>query len=271
LTRVAVVVGASSGLGRAVALEFASRGYALVLVALADPSLDAVGAECRRVGGAVVVAPADVRDAQAMGSVAALAVEQHGAIDVWVQLAATATFGAFLDVPVEDFRRILDVNVMGYVHGARAALGVFGRQHRGVLVNVGSIVGELPVPALSPYVTSKFAVSGLGKALRADFRDEHHIHVCTVLPGAMDTPLWQTAQRIGGAQPKPPAPRYRVERVARAVVRCAERPRPEVSVGAAVKLLRIVHRLFPSLVEPVLTRYLARVMFGSTAQAGTHR
>jgi short-subunit dehydrogenase len=259
---VVVVIGASSGLGRAVAHQFAAPGTGVVLVARTRAELDGVAEECRARGAAVLVAPADATDAGAIDSVAEQAVAQFDHIDVWVHLAAVAEFAPFDEVPAADFARVIDVNVMGYVHGARAALSVFRTQGRGVLVNIASIVSVVPAPALASYVTSKFAVLGLGKALRADTRDLPHVHVCTVMPGAMDTPLWEsTGVGTSRLQPRPPAPLYSVDRVARVVVRCAERPKAELAVGGAVKTLRIVHRLAPQLVETVLVRYLAWAMY----------
>jgi short-subunit dehydrogenase len=258
--RVAVVVGASSGLGRAVALEFASRGTTLVLAAKDDDDLDSVGDECRGRGAQVIVVAVDVSDYRGVEHVASEAVATFGRIDVWVHLAAIAAFVPFHEVQLHDFRRVIDVNVMGYVHGARAALTVFRRQGRGVLVNVASIVSEVPAPSLTSYVTSKFAVLGFSKALRADLRGQRRIRVCTVLPGAMDTPMWRGTAN-GGQGAKPPAPLYSLERVARAVVRCAEHPRAEIAVGAAVKTLRVTHRVFPRATEWLLVRHLARVMF----------
>ena len=256
-----MVIGASSGLGRAVALQLAARGDALVLAAIPSGRLDEVGDACRARGATVVVEPLDVTDAAAVDDLARRAVAQLGRIDAWVHLAATAMFSPFDETPIDDFRGVIDVNVMGYVHGAHAALEVFRRQQRGVLVNVASIVSEVPAPALASYVTSKFAVLGFGKALRADLRGTRGVHVCTVLPGAMDTPLWQRGPNRTGREPRPPAPVYDVERVAHAVVHCIERPRGEVAVGGAVKALRIVHRLAPRVTEWFLVRYLARAMY----------
>jgi short-subunit dehydrogenase len=263
VTRVAVVVGASSGLGREVARQFAAPGDAVVLVARSRAELDGIADECRSRGAAVLVVPLDVVDAAAVDALGVQAVAEFGHVDVWVHLAAVAVFAPFEAMSADDFARVIDVNVMGYVHGARAALSVFRRQRRGVLVNVASIVSVVPAPALASYVTSKFAVLGLGKALRADTRDLPDVHVCTVLPGAMGTPLWSSAGDTSRRQPAPPPPVYSVERVARAVVRCAEHPRAEVAVGGAVKALRIVHRIAPLSVEAVLLRYLDWVMYGS--------
>jgi short-subunit dehydrogenase len=256
-----VVVGASSGLGEAVALRLAARGDALVLAAIASDRLNDVGAECRSRGASVVVEPLDVTDADAVDDLARRAVAEFGRIDAWVHLAATAMFGRFDETPVDDFRRVIDVNVMGYVHGAHAAIEVFRRQGHGVLVNVASIVSEVPAPALASYVTSKFAELGFGKALRADLRDTPGVRVCTVMPGAMDTPLWSRGPNRTGREPRPPAPVYDVGRVARAIVHRIDRPKPEVAVGGAVNGLRFAHRLAPRVSEWLLVRHLARVMY----------
>jgi short-subunit dehydrogenase len=255
------VVGASSGLGEAVALRLAARGDALVLAAIPSDRLTEVGAECRARGAMVVVEPVDVTDAAAVYDLAQRACAEFGHLDAWVHLAATAIFGPFDATPVDEFQRVIDVNVMGYVHGAHAAIDVFRRQGHGVLVNVASIVSEVPAPALASYVTSKFAVLGFGKALRADLRDVPGVRVCTVLPGAMDTPLWHRGPNRTGRAPRPPAPVYDVERVARAIVHRVDRPKPEVAVGVAVNALRLVHRLAPRVSEWALVRYLARVMY----------
>jgi NAD(P)-dependent dehydrogenase (short-subunit alcohol dehydrogenase family) len=233
-----------------------------VLAAPDERELAAVGEECRALGASALVVPLDSTDADAVEALARRAVAAYGRVDAWVHLAAIATFAPFGTEPIADFQRVIDVNVMGYVHGARAALDVFRTQGSGVLVNVGSILSEVPAPALSAYVTSKFAVLGLGKVLRADLRRDRHIHVCTIMPGAMDTPLWRSDAKYVGTAPTAPAPRYSVERVARVVVRRSDHPRPEVAVGATVKALRVVHRLFPRVTEWALVRHLARVMYG---------
>ena len=120
---VVVITGASSGIGRATALEFARRGARVVLAARREQPLLEVASQCATVGGEALVVPTDVTDEAAVQELARRAVERFGRLDVWVNNAAVTSFGLFEDTPQDVFRRIIDTNLFGYVHGARAALG----------------------------------------------------------------------------------------------------------------------------------------------------
>jgi NAD(P)-dependent dehydrogenase (short-subunit alcohol dehydrogenase family) len=130
---VIVVTGASSGIGRATALRCASAGAAVVLAARRAEALDEVARKCEAAGAEALAVPTDVTDAGAVQALARRAVERFGRLDVWVNCAALTAFAPFQEIPLEDFRRILDVNVMGYVHGARAALPYLRDRGRGRL------------------------------------------------------------------------------------------------------------------------------------------
>jgi len=170
---VIVVTGASSGIGRATALLLAEQGAHTVLVARRAAELDAVAAECdRRAGfaGSALPVAADVTDSAAVEDVAARAVERFGRIDGWVNSAGVTGFGALLDVPLSDIERILRVNVMGTVHGARAALPRMIEQGSGVLVNLSSLLGVVAPPLAGHYAMTKSAVRSLGGSLREELR-----------------------------------------------------------------------------------------------------
>src|SRR5690348_10382554 len=157
---VVVVTGASSGIGRAAALLLAEKGAHTVLVARRAAELDAVAAECdRRAGfaGSALGVPADVTDCAAVDRVAARAVERFGRIDGWVNSAGVTGFGPLLDVPLSDVEQIFRVNVMGTVHGARAALPRMVEQGHGVLVNLSSLLGAVAPPLAAPYAMTKSA------------------------------------------------------------------------------------------------------------------
>lgn len=146
-------------------------------------------------------------DAKAVEDLARRAVEEFGRIDVWVNNAAVNAFGRLEDVPLEDFRRVLDVNVMGYVHGARAALPVMRAQGRGKLVNISSIVGAVAQPYSHPYSMSKHAVQGFGSSLRQQFPRHEQPDVPPVprhrLPTPGDNHLVPALPRVSPGQPVP--------------------------------------------------------------------
>jgi short-subunit dehydrogenase len=257
---VVVVTGASSGIGRATALAFAAKGSSLVLAARRETALEQVATECEARGGRALAVPTDVSDPVAVMELAARAMDAFGRVDVWVNNAAVTVWGPFQETPLEDFRRVLDVDVMGYVHGARAALPIMREQGRGVLVNVASVVGVVPQPYAHAYTMAKFAVRGLSGSLRQELRLERApgVKVCTVLPATIDTPLFQHGANYTGRAVRAMPPVYAPERVARAIVRLVRRPRREVIVGPAGRGLWLQSKVTPGLVERLMADHVDR-------------
>ncbi len=256
-----VITGASSGIGRATAIEFAARGARLVLAARGREGLEQTAAGCRRFGARVLVVPTDVTVQQQVEALAEQAVSEFGCIDTWVSNAAVVAFGRFVDAPVEAFRRVIDTNLLGLVYGARAALRQFQRQGEGVLIEVASVLGTEGVPYLGSYVASKEACIGLTACLRAEFQGTN-IEICTVLPASVDTPIWQHGANYTGRAVQPIKPVYDPEQVARAIVGCAERPTRIKYVGCAGPLVTFGHKLSPTLYEELAKPITDRALFG---------
>jgi short-subunit dehydrogenase len=252
---VVVITGASSGIGRATALALARAGARPVLVARRAAELDAVAAECGRHGVEALAVPADVTDPDAVEEVARRAVERFGRIDGWVNCAAVMMFGALLDVPLADVRRVLEVNVLGYVHGARAALPRMTAQRHGVLVNVSSLLGQVALPYGAAYSMSKSAIRAMAAAVREELRLDgvRGVAVTTVLVPAIDTPIYRVAANHSGRTPHPPPPVYSAERVAATILRQLRTPRLEVVAGGPLaKALTHGHPIAPILIERLL-------------------
>lgn len=258
---VTVITGASSGIGRATALIFAKQGGTVLLVARREAALEALALECEAAGGHALALPADVTDPGALERVARQAVESCGRIDVWVNNAAVTLFGRFEETPLRDFRRVLETNLLGYVHGARAVLPWFREQGRGILINIASGVAKMPQPFTSAYVISKYGIVALSDCLRQELVDVPGIRVVTVLPGATNTPLFQQGANYMGWAARPLGPVADPERVARAILSAALAPEREVVIGAGVRAGIALERLAPALRDRWAARWVEQGHF----------
>jgi short-subunit dehydrogenase len=263
-----VITGADSGIGRATALRFAKKGARVVLASRDAPALEDLAAECRRRGAKALAVQTDVADPEAVEELCESAVGNFGRVDVWVNNAGTGVFGPFLDTPLEDIQRVVDVDLMGVVHGARAALEQMRAQSEGVLINVASVAGIIPQPYTSAYSMSKAAVRALGVSLRSELTlaGAKDIHVVTVSPGAVDTPFFDHVANYTGQDTQPIPPTYRPEKIAAAIVDMARSPQRELTVGLIPKAMVVQHKLFPRAVERQMATLTHRKHL-NTAQA----
>lgn len=242
---VVVVVGASSGIGRAAALRFASKGYRVVLASRDGITLAKLAEQTRARGAETVVIPTDISDPVQVDRLVAGTLEAFGRIDVWVSAASLFSYGRFEDVPPEVFRKIIDTNLMGVVSSVRAVLPVFRQQRGGKFVLVGSLYSKVTAPYTSAYVTSKHGLLGFAEVIRPEL--PRSVSLSLILPATIDTPIYQHGANYTGKEVHALPPAVSPHRVARAITKAAKHPRRQVVVGQIQRLTIPLQLLMPTL------------------------
>lgn len=257
-----VITGATSGIGRATAQEFARHGARLVLAARRHEVLQDVVDECRRLGAPDALAvPTDTTNANAVHQLARAAVRfGQGRLDVWVNNAGSGAIGQFDATPLEAHEQVIRLNLLGYLYGAYAALPYFRRQGRGTLINVVSLGAWVPEPYTVAYSASKFGLRGMMDTLRVELTETPGIQVCDVHPAYIDTPGFQHGANFTGRVIKPAPPVFPPQQVAEAVVRLVHQPRPHTMVGWTAPVFRWLYALAPGLTRRTSMRLFRRYL-----------
>jgi short-subunit dehydrogenase len=229
---VVVITGASAGVGRATAREFARRGASIGLLARGRDGLEAARRECEELGGRGLVLSADVADADAVERSAARVEEVFGSIDVWVNNAMVAVFSPVIEMTPAEYKRVTEVTYLGYVHGTLSALRRMLPRDRGTIVQVGSALAYRGIPLQSAYCAAKHAIQGFNDSLRAELiHQKSHVKVTSVHLPAINTPqhAWAKSRMPRKAQPVPPI--YQPELAAQAIYHAAHHYRREWHIG----------------------------------------
>ena len=254
--QVVVVVGASSGIGRETALRFAQRGAKVVVSARSEPGLTSLVDEIRRGGGEAMAVAADVAEFDQVKGVADRAVATYGRLDTWVHLAAVALYAPFEQTTPEEFKRVVEINLLGQVYGAMAALPHLKQQGGGALIHISSVEARRAFPLHTAYASAKHGIDGFLEALRVELRHEGlPITVTQILPGSINTPLFDKARTKLGVKPMPPPPLYQPNTVADLILYAAEHPRREYIAGGGGQAMLLTQRLSPRLMDALTTRF----------------
>jgi NAD(P)-dependent dehydrogenase (short-subunit alcohol dehydrogenase family) len=252
--QVVAVMGASSGIGRATALRFAEQGAAVVVAARGEPGLRSLVAEIEAGGGRATAVVADVTDPGQVAAVADRAVAEYGRLDTWVQMAGVLLVAGFDDTTPAEFARVLQVNLLGQVHGAKAALPHL-RRGGGAFISMSSMGAQRGIPLQTAYCSSKHGIDGFLEALRVELqRDGVPVSVTQIMPGTINTPLFDNARTKMGVKPVAPPPAYPARIVADAIVHAAAHPVRDLIVGGAAKTLITVEKFAPRVVDALLRK-----------------
>ena len=252
--QVIVITGASSGIGRATARLAGERGAKVVAAARSEDALRSLVEQIAAAGGEAVSVVADVGNEADVRRIAERAVERFGGFDTWVNNAGISIYGRVDEVPLEDLRRLFDTNFWGVVHGSRGAAEHL-RGRGGVIINIGSVVSDRAIPIQGMYSASKFAVKGFTDVLRMELEERGDpIYVTLIKPGSINTPFTRRAKNYMPREPNLPPPVYAPDVVARAILRCAERPERDVIVGGGGKQISSMETLAPRLTDKVMER-----------------
>ena len=231
--KIAVITGASAGIGRACAREFARHGCKVALIARGREGLQAAAQEIEALGGSALIVPADVADGEQVERAAVQVVEQFGRIDIWINNAFAGMFSLFTDMTPEEFRRVVDVTFMGQVNGTRAALRHMLARDAGTIVLVGSALAYRGIPLQSAYCAAKHALQGFQDSVRVELlhRKSRVRLVMVQLPG-VNTPQFDWVRARIPGKPRPVGAVYQPEVAARAIRHAAHSRRKELIVGA---------------------------------------
>jgi NAD(P)-dependent dehydrogenase (short-subunit alcohol dehydrogenase family) len=253
--QVMVILGASSGIGRETARRAAARGAILVVAARNQDGLASLVEEITAAGGKAVPVVCDVTDEAQVRQVARDAMVRFGRIDSWVNVAGVSVYAGFEDTTPEEFRRILEVNFMGYVHGAQAALPYL-REHGGALIVISSVESIVSLPLHSAYAASKHAIEGAFDALRRELMAEGApVSVTSIKPATINTPFFTNSRSKLDVVPKGPPPFYDPAVVADCVLYAAEHPVRDLFAGGAGRSMAMSQAMTPGLMDATLARF----------------
>ncbi|MBP0446586.1 SDR family NAD(P)-dependent oxidoreductase [Roseomonas sp. SSH11] len=253
--QVIVITGATSGIGLATAREAADQGAALVIAARNEDALNALAAEIRGKGGRVEPVVADVSRMEDVERISETAIAAFGGFDSWCNNAGIALYGELEDVPLEDQRRVFDVNYWGVVHGTLVATRHL-KGRGGAIINIGSVLSDRAMALQGPYSAAKFAVKGVTESFRTEFDAEGYpISLTLIKPGPIDTPYMEHARNLMGTPGvRNPPPAYHPRVVARAILYACSTPVRDLVVGGGGWVVSAMGRLAPKLTDLIMSK-----------------
>lgn len=253
--KVVVITGATGGIGRATAWEFAKQGAKIVLLARSEKQLEGTKKEVERLGGQALSIPADVADANQVEAAAAKAENHFGPIDVWVSNAMNSVFAPLKEISPEEFKRVTEVTYLGTVYSVMSALKRMLPRNKGSIVLVGSALAYRGIPLQSAYCGAKHGIQGFYDSLRTELMyGQSNIKTCMVQLPAMNTTQFGWVLNKLPNKPRPMGKVYEPEVAARAIVFAAAHNRREILVGFPTYKAILGNKIAPWYADYVLAK-----------------
>jgi short-subunit dehydrogenase len=250
--KVAVITGASSGIGRQIAVDFARRGASVVIAARRAMLLEQVAAECRSAGAGVEALVGDLAERSFAERVVMRAGERFGRLDILINNAGIPKHKQFFDVTAEDIDYTMRVNFLAPAYMTVAALKPMLRQGEGYIVNISSGAGKIPPPRETVYAASKFALTGFTEGLWLDLAGSN-IHAAVIHVGPIDTEIWNKA--AAEAPVRYQGKKYPPSVISHAVFECIEKKRYEMTVPKSLSWVFLFKSLLPGLFRSGAARW----------------
>jgi dehydrogenase/reductase SDR family member 7B len=247
-----VITGATSGIGRETAREFARAGAQVVAAGRREDRLRELVAEIEGQGGAALAVGTDVADAAQVDRLIERTIERFGAVDTLVNNAGIGMAARFEEQSIADFRRVMEVNFWGAVYACKAALPRMRAQASGgLIINISSIMGKRGLPYETAYCASKFAMAGFSEALRTEVMAQG-IDVSTIFPGAVESEIWETTENRTGLDMASMLPKFPARELARIIVQDARVPQPEIVMALDAQVVDFLNTVAPGIMDFVL-------------------
>ena len=252
--KVIVITGASSGFGKGAALKFATLGANLILAARRADLIEQIAEQCRQTGAeAIAIATMSLKQ-----KLYALYYKQLSINSAKSMSGLTApeplAVGFFTEVPLAEHQQVIETDLLGTIYGSYEALAQFVKQQNGTLINIASMIGKVPAPYYASYTAAKHGVVGLSAALRQELNAQklQNIHVCTVMPKAMDTPFFEHASNHTGKETVAIPPLDDANKVVDLIVDLISHPKDETAVGMGGGSNLLMHNLLPAMSEALM-------------------
>ncbi len=259
-----LITGASQGTGKATALKFASEGWDVTLAARQEERLQTVADQITAMGRQAIALPTDVSNPDQVTALVEKSLVTFGKIDALINNAGICLTGPMVNTSLEDWHRIFDTNFWGYIHTIQAALPSMLAAGKGSIVNVGSIGGKMPMPNMTAYCASKYALTGMTETLRLELTSKG-IHVGIVHPGVIDSDFLERAMFRGESDKEVDGRQQQMtqalqsglasqpEEVAEAIWKAVQKEQTEVVVGVSA-IATNLNRLFPQITQWALSK-----------------